>query len=303
MALSELERASLASRRSGEHAPAAGLQGDERLLEYALSTTLEAIATVRAVRLLPLSQIVEFKADHSPVTRFEREIEIRAKERLRQLDEGIAFVGEESGGQLPAKGLAVALDPVDGTWALLNRTATCAVSLTIYRDGQAIVGVVANPATGEVGYVLSGTRSRLLQPDLMGEGDQACDLPLDRTPVDSVLVNVHPQRHVARLVGALVEAWREDGLNMVRMAGGSPALGLLDAAKGSFVYVNTWGRGPSVAYDLGAGLELVRGAGGDVIDLRGEPIDAIGHEGLFIAGLEAEARDRVRRLAQQVLDT
>jgi len=302
MALSELERSCLARLRGGERSQLAELQGDERLLDYALSTSLEAAATVRAVRQLPLSQIVEFKDDHSPVTRFEREIEIRAQERLESLDESIAFVGEESGGQLPEKGLAVALDPVDGTWGLLNRTATCAVSLTIYRDGQAIVGVVANPATGEVGYVHSGTRSRLLQPGLLGEGDQACDLPLDRTPVDSVLVNVHPQRHIAGLVGALVEAWRGDGLNMVRMAGGSPALSLLDASKGSFVYVNTWGRGPSVAYDLGAGLELVRGAGGDIVDLRGEPIEAIGHEGPFIAGLEAEARDRVRRIAGQVMN-
>jgi myo-inositol-1(or 4)-monophosphatase len=302
MQLNDLEQACLASLRTSEAAPPATSSGDAALLPYALTTTLEALASIRKVRLQPLLDLVEFKPDGSPVTRFEKDIEKRAEERLRLVDPAASFVGEESGGRLPAQGLAVALDPVDGTWALLNRTETCAVSLTIYRDGAVLIGAIGNPATGEIAYVLSGTPTRLVQLDLFGEGDRACDLPLDRTPVDSVLVNLHPQRHVTDLVTALVGAWRNDGVNMVRMAGGSPALCLLDAAKGSFVYVNAWSRGPSKAYDLGAGLELVRGAGGDVVDLRGDPIQAIGHEGLFIAGLDAEARERVRLVAMQVVD-
>lgn len=302
MRLNELESACLASVRTGGATHSSTYAGDAALLHYALSTTLEALASVRRVRLQPLLDLVEFKPDGSPVTRFEKEIEARAEARLADLTQRVAFVGEEAGGQLPDKGLAVAIDPVDGTWALLNRTETCAVSLTVYRDGAALIGVVGNPATGEIGYALSGSPTRLMQLDLLGEGDRACDLPLDRTPVESVLVNLHPQRHVTDLVTALVGAWRGNGLNMVRMAGGSPALCLLDAAKGSFIYVNAWTRGPSKAYDLGAGLELVRGAGGDVVDLQGDPIRAIGHEGLFIAGVDAEARERVRLVVKQVAD-
>ena len=91
-----------------------------------------------------------------------------------------------------------------------------------------------------------------------------------------------PSRGAQAVVGSLFEAWREGGVNMVKLPGGSPLWAMLEAAKRSFVYVNLWSRRPAHAYDLAAGIMLVRGAGGDVIDLAGKPIETTDHRGLSL---------------------
>jgi fructose-1,6-bisphosphatase/inositol monophosphatase family enzyme len=115
---------------------------------------------------------------------------------------------------------------------------------------------------------------------------------------DAVLVNVHPSRHAGPLLDALIAAWSEQRVHMVRMEGGSPAAALLDAAKGSFVYVNLWSRRPAEPFDLAAAVLLVRGAGGEVIDAHGDPIDLAAHGGLFAAGVDAAALGLVRDVIQ-----
>ena len=71
---------------------------------------------------------------------------------------------------------------------------------------------------------------------------------------------------------------------------------MLEAAKGSFVYVNLWSRRAAQAYDLAAGIMLVRGAGGDVTDLARTPIETTDHRGPFVAGIDEEARCKVAAL-------
>ena len=73
---------------------------------------------------------------------------------------------------------------------------------------------------------------------------------------------------------------------------------MLEAAKGSFVYVNLWSRRAAQAYDLAAGIMLVRGAGGDVTDLAGTPVDTTDHRRPFIAGIAHEARRQVPPIAR-----
>lgn len=58
---------------------------------------------------------------------------------------------------------------------------------------------------------------------------------------------------------------------MARMPGDFPAFALIEAAKGSFNYVNLWPMRPTEFYDLSAGIMLIRGAGGEVVDLDGLP--------------------------------
>jgi fructose-1,6-bisphosphatase/inositol monophosphatase family enzyme len=88
---------------------------------------------------------------------------------------------------------------------------------------------------------------------------------------------------------------------MVRAPGGAPSLGLLEAAKGNFVYVNLWDRRETAAWDLSAGLLLVRAAGGDVVDLDGGPVRTVGHRGPFVAALRLQDRDRVAELVRSAM--
>lgn len=211
------------------------------------------------------------------------------------------ILGEESGGRIPSTGTAVAIDPIDGTWALLNRMETCACSLIFLRDLIPFLGMVQNPVTGELGYAFSNNRSRLLQFSIFGEQDIAYDLPLERIRPQSVLLNIHPQKRADLLTDKLFPLWREGDLNMVRMSGGSPAFALLDVAKGGFSYVNLWSDKASTAYDLLAGILIVRSAGGDVVDLAGKSVKDIGHRGPFVASINAEQRDLLTQLASQAL--
>lgn len=201
-----------------------------------------------------------------------------------------------TGGSLPTSGDAVAIDPIDGTWSLLNRTATCAVSLAVFRDGVPFWGVVLNPTTGEFAHRCSGERTRLVQVSAFGEEDFACDLPLDGSKAGPILVNLHPSKNSAPVAGSLFEEWASGNLSMVRMTGGSPAWAMLEAAKGTSTYVNLWSRKPTEAYDVAAGILLVQGAGGQVTDLFGQPIKPVGHRGPFVASVDSAAVTTVTRI-------
>ena len=244
---------------------------------------------VRNVRFAPLRDILEIKEDGSPTIPQEATIERLIREGLAGFAPEAQVVGEETGGTFPSTGLAVAIDPVDGTWSLVNRIETVAVSLGFFRDGKIIVGMILNPVTGELGYTTGQGNARLLQLSMFGEPDAALSLPVEQARPGSVLVNVHPARSSGELIEALYAEWNRGGLRMVRSPGGSPSWALLEAAKGTFVYVNLWGKEPAMAYDLAAGVQLLRASGGEAMDLRGTPIDAVRHGGPFVAGIDMDA--------------
>ncbi|MHC4992554.1 MAG: inositol monophosphatase family protein, partial [Planctomycetota bacterium] len=252
MSLTELEQQCLESfRSSGDGWPTPGQAADDvGWIRFALAATLHAGRMVRAMRALPLQGETAFKDDASPVTAHEREIEWMIRGRLSAFCPDATFLGEESGGGIALSGISVAVDPVDGTWALLNRMSTFSVVLAAFRGAEPFLGVIANPATGDIGYAAGDGSTRMIQLDAFGERDVAVDLPLDRARADSVLVNVHPARKAGPTVERLMAAWQSNEIQMVRMEGGSPAAALLDAAKGSFVYVNLWDKRPAEPFDL-----------------------------------------------------
>ena len=73
------------------------------------------------------------------------------------------------------------------------------------------------------------------------------------------------------------------------------------AARGKFTYVNQWSERPAEAYDLAAGVLLVREAGGDVTDLEGQSIDSLRHSGPFVAGVDAEVLRKVTQIAREAI--
>ncbi len=265
--------------------------GESSWVHFGLRLMLETGAIVRDMRLTATAAAVRFKDDGSPWTQQERQVEALARDKLASFCPEAAFVGEESGGELPAKGLAVAMDPVDGTWSLVNHAETCTNTLAVFRDGKVFVGMIQNPVTGEVAYASEGSGARLIQLSLFGEPDRACDLPCERVRAESVLVNLQPQRNAADAARKLFSAWRDGAVNMMKLTGGSPSWSLLEAAKGSFAYINLWTTKPSDPFDLAAGVLLVREAGGDVTSLDGNPIDAATHSGPFIATMDVTTRD------------
>ncbi len=301
MKLNALERRCLDAFRSGtDRTP--GMEGEttDDWISFGLDLLLHSGSLIRASRLAQKTDM-DYKSDGSPVTRLENHIEQELREHLKTFSPGAAVVGEETGGALPSAGVAVAIDPVDGTWAFLSRTETLATVLAVFRDGAPLVGMVGNPVTGEIGYADRDVQTRLLQLSVLGEDDVASALPLPRLDSGATLVSVQPGRSTAPVIAKLYEAWQGERVGFVRSPGGSPSWALLEAAKGNYVYVNLWGRRPAYAFDLAAGVLLVRGAGGEVTDMDGVPIDPVGHKGPFIAAVDDAARNEVTALVRSAV--
>jgi fructose-1,6-bisphosphatase/inositol monophosphatase family enzyme len=289
VSLNELERSCLAAATRDQEGVILSGEGVDSWIRFGFGLLLESGRQVRAARLATFDG-VDFKGDGSPVTNLESSVEETVSARLREFAPDAVLVGEESGGKLPDTGFAVAVDPIDGTWAFLGRTENIATSLAVFRDGTPFLGMVSNPATGEIAYATSAGSTRNVQLSAFGEGNNAETLPLSASEEGPVLVNVHPGRSGAPLIDCLYEAWASGHVRMVRSPGGSPAWALLDAAKGSFIYVNLWSKRPAEAFDLAAGCLLVQGAGGEVAGLDGSPIDPVSHAGPFVAGVNEDHR-------------
>ncbi len=296
MPLTPLETAALESYRAARDLAPRTADETADWTRFGLRALLAAGGPVREARMG--AGDVELKSDGSPVTRLELEIEERLAESLAAFEPDATLVGEELGGELSIRGWSLAVDPVDGTWAFVTGTETFTTTLAVFRDGVPILGMVSNPATGEIGYAAAGGPTRVLQLSVFGEDDRACTLPVPRADTGPVLVNLHPGRRSGPLVARLYGAWASNDVRMVRSPGGSPAWALLEAAKGSFVYVNLWSKRPASAYDLASGCLLVQGAGGEVTDLDGTPIDLVSHAGPFVAAVDEDRRRIVAELVR-----
>jgi myo-inositol-1(or 4)-monophosphatase len=286
--LTPTERACFDGFRRGVEGPrGTGADEVDGWVAFGLRLLLDAGRIVRAARGTLGPGDVSLKDDGSAVTTIEPAIEQMLRDRLADFAPDAGVVGEESGGTLPASGVGVAIDPVDGTWAFVTGTETSATTLAVLRSREPFLGMVSNAATGEIAYATREGGTRLLQLSLLGEEDTADVLPRTRLDEGGLLVNVHPSRGSGPLLAALHDAWRNGDLSMVRAPGGSPAWALAEAAKGAFAYVNLWSKRPAAAYDLVAGTLLVRRAGGDVTDLDGAPIDMLRHAGPFVASIDS----------------
>jgi fructose-1,6-bisphosphatase/inositol monophosphatase family enzyme len=302
--LTPIEKEALETHRRGDPIPRTP-SGDRQnhLILVGLRTLLRAGEFVRDSIPAGARNKVRIKDDGSPTTDLEHRIEDHIRQCLSAFAQNAVLVGEETGGSMPAKGTAIALDPIDGTRAYLAETETHSTTLAVIRDGVPLLGMVSNPVTGEIAYAGANGHSRLLRLSLFGESDNSYELQDQGSPSATTLVNVHPSRRARVLVDVLYGAWVSGDIGMVRSPGGSPAWALVEAARGHFIYVNLWSNKPAEPYDLTAGTMIVRGAGGLVSDMSGNPIDAMNHSGPFIAGLGEEKVSSVCAILRAVVES
>jgi fructose-1,6-bisphosphatase/inositol monophosphatase family enzyme len=299
--LTDIEKRCLLRHRSGKVAPLRGAEADANWLEFCLHLILDAGTMIWRHASNLSTRELTLKEDGSPVTEVESGIEMLARERLHVFNSKAFLVGEETGGAFTSSGLEVAIDPIDGTWGLLSAAGTYATTLAAFRDGEPFLGMVSNPSVGEIGYWTQGSGSRLIRLFGFEEADRANTLPLTQATDGPLLVNIHPGRKSGSIVEHLYSSWAAGEVQMVRSTGGSPAWSLLEAAKGHYTYVNAWASRPTEAYDLAAAASILRGAGGDITDLEGAPIDALRQAGPFVASTDSKTRDKVTAIVKLAL--
>ncbi|MEM1372510.1 MAG: inositol monophosphatase family protein [Pseudomonadota bacterium] len=191
--------------------------------------------------------------------------DIRAEEivqaELSKARPGYGFLMEERGaiaGSDPTNRWIV--DPLDGTTNFLHSIPLFAVSIGLERDGRLIAGVIYNPATDELFTAEKGKGAYL--------NDKRLRVAARRTLDTAVLATGIPHR------GRPGQQRFKNEIDIVldQVAGlrrtGSAAIDLAWTAAGRFDAY--WERNIK-AWDMAAGIVMVREAGGIVTDLAGRP--------------------------------
>src|SRR5437868_6552620 len=216
---------------------------------------------------------VSLKGPANFVTNADRRCEKVLREELDKARPGYGFLMEEGGA---IKGSSDPdhrwiIDPIDGTTNFIHAIPLFAISLALERKGELVAAVTYNPITDELftaekgrGAFLNNRRLRVAaRPDIR-EAVIACGIP-HRGEDD--------QERFRREL-ALIQA-KVSGLRRL----GSATLELAYVAAGRFDAL--WERGLS-AWDLAAGMLMIREAGGFTADCDGDASPL--HTGAIVAG-------------------
>jgi myo-inositol-1(or 4)-monophosphatase len=222
-------------------------------------------------------QQLSYKGEVDIVTEADRKSEASIVGRLRSHFPGHAILGEEGG----ATGTTAAkyqwlVDPLDGTTNFAHGFPVFAVSIGLLENGEPLVAAVYNPVTREMFTAMRGEGAY--------RGQKCIHVSTVGTLSKSLLATGFPSHK--RTQNPNIHYYWEFTLRShgVRRAG-SAALDLCSVACGQFEGFWEFGLKP---WDTGAGMLLVREAGGTVSDFSGRPYHPGDQELLASNGLVHE---------------
>jgi len=202
---------------------------------------------------------VSMKDGHELVTAADLLSEQLLRKRLRRIDPGAFFVGEEGwGGELPDGSMWI-VDPLDGTNNFVHGYPVFSVSIAFWDGSRISEACVYDPSRGEcfsasagAGAYLNGKRISVTEVDELSGSLLATGFPYHRRKGD------------LGLDLGILEYFLERAQGLRR--GGSAALDLSYVACGRLdgfweEHLKPW--------DMAAGALLVKEAGGVVSDIRG----------------------------------
>jgi myo-inositol-1(or 4)-monophosphatase len=233
------------------------------LLHLARTAAERAAAYLRAVERPADPRRWTPKGARDFVTDVDRTAERLVAEVLLAAEPASRIVGEELSPEVVTEGLVWIVDPLDGTTNFLHDFPTYAVSVAAAVDGELLAGVVVHVSRQETYSASRGCGAWLGERRLSVSGitDPAFALIGTGFPFKDTSRLEEYQRQFARV------AARTSGIRRP----GSAALDLADVAAGRFD--GFWEQWLS-AWDIAAGVLLVREAGGVVTDYAGRHIGA-----------------------------
>ena len=227
---------------------------------------------------------VSLKGPANFVSLADKRAEQMLLEDLIKARPGYGFIGEEGGAREGQdKTHTWIVDPLDGTTNFLHSIPHFAISVALEREGAIVAGLVYNPANEELfiaekgkGAFLNDRRIRVAGRKLLADSVVACGLP-----------------HLGR--DNIEFGHRETGVVQRQVAGlrrfGAAALDLAWVAAGR---LDAYWERDIKPWDMGAGIILVREAGGYVSDCDGgEDMFANGH---ILVGNETISKELLRVL-------
>ena len=223
---------------------------------------------------------VTLKADRTPVTQADTEIETMVREQIAAVFPGDRVLGEEQGGDVAARGRLWIVDPIDATANFARGIPIWGTLIALQVDGELVLGVASAPALGERYEAVRGS----------GAGCNG----------DPIRVSSESSIPRAQILYAELEAW----LRAPRHEG---VLGVLAEARRTRGFGDFWGhvlvaRGAAEAmlepelalWDYAALAVIVQEAGGRVSTLEGGPLR---HGGSVLSSNGAIHEELVRRFS------
>jgi myo-inositol-1(or 4)-monophosphatase len=229
------------------------------LLKLAVETALEAGELIRdrrdAVTTMAVSATKTTFTD--VVTESDTAAEALIRDRLRQARPEDAILGEEGGWSDGGSAVRWLVDPIDGTVNYLYGIPQYAVSIAAQREGDAVAGVVHNPATGETWTATRGGGAFLNGEPIHESGCDRLELALVATGFG---YDASRRARQAAILQQILPSVRD-----IRRAGAA-SLDLCSVAMGRVDGYYERGLGP---WDLAAGALIAEEAGAVVGGLAG----------------------------------
>jgi myo-inositol-1(or 4)-monophosphatase len=236
------------------------------------SLDLLHLATTAAARAAEYLRSVERPADPARwtakrrrdfVTEVDRTAERMIAEVLLAAEPAGRVVGEELSPDLVAGGLVWVVDPLDGTTNFLHDFPSYAVSIAAVVDGTLEIGIIVQVPRNEIYSAARGRGAWL--------GERRLSVSEIRDPGFALIGTGFPF-----LEHADIEEYQRQFAAVARATSGirrpgSAALDLSDVAAGRFD--GFWEQRLS-AWDIAAGVLLIREAGGVVTDFAGHDVEA-----------------------------
>jgi myo-inositol-1(or 4)-monophosphatase len=228
---------------------------------------------------------VSMKGPGNFVTAADRRAEQILYDELSKARHGYGFLMEESGAvEGPDKSHRWIIDPLDGTTNFLHSIPHFAISIALQREGELVAGLIYNPANHDLFTAEKGKGAFF--------NDRRIRVAARAKLEDAVIVTGIPHRGKGGhedYLAKLAELMRS--VAGVRRSG-SAALDLAWTAAGR--YDGYW-EDDIQAWDVAAGIVILREAGGFVSDMRGGK--AMLEGGGIIAGNELMHRSLKKLVA------
>ncbi|MEO1260357.1 MAG: inositol monophosphatase family protein [Bacteroidota bacterium] len=242
------------------------------------------------------------KADGSPTTTLEFEMEKFARLALRRFYEPAVFLGEESGGggddSVYTDQYLFVIDPIDGTRSFLSGFETYSITLSVIKNRIPYFSLVCSPSSGDMYFRVGSKKSMVLQIPSTKKKLRLHSIPLfSRSAERPVLVNLHPSKNAIPILHKLHDLWRKGEVALVKSVSGSPSLLMVEAAKTDTFYINAWDSGPTRPYDLMPALHIVNASNCVAVDRNKEHVDVWKHQGIYVVGPRG---DQLNQLLQRI---
>ena len=225
-------------------------------IEQTLATLINGVqqAGARVRELVRDGFEVQTKADHSPVTTVDHEVN-RILHNMQRLEfPSDSWLSEESPDDLARldNDRVWIIDPIDGTRALINRVPDFCISAALIERGVPIVAAILNPSTNELFTAVRG----------------------GGLFVNGVRVTLAPLHHLSPIIMVSAKEFRIDRWSTLAKTGQcrpmySIAHALALVATGRVQAALTID--PEHEWDVAAGVLLIEEGGGTVSDGAGKP--------------------------------